>query len=247
MKAKFNFKIILMLAILAIGAAVFVYFKLLKATSIQFVGTVEATKIEIPSRVASTIKQIEFVEGQSVKSGQSLVKLGCEDFEVQAELANDNFQRTQKLFKVGSATEDAFVNAKNKKRDADLKIQWCDIQSPVEGVVLSKNREVGEWVSPGSNIAVVADLNHVWMYVYVPHENLSDIKLSQSVQIFLKEGSEPLKVKALVEKINEDAEFTPKNVQTLDERTRLVFGVKISVENADHLLKPGMSVGVRFE
>jgi HlyD family secretion protein len=113
------------------------------------------------------------------------------------------------------------------------------IYAPTGGVITTKVAELGETVAPGAPIAVLSDLDHVWLRVYVPENVYGKVKIGQRADITV--DSAPHRVfRGTVVEIASEAEFTPKNVQTEQERVKLVFGVKITLDNRDHLLKPGM-------
>nr|WP_041285187.1 efflux RND transporter periplasmic adaptor subunit [Desulfoscipio gibsoniae] len=122
---------------------------------------------------------------------------------------------------------------------ADLKVY-----SPIEGVVLSSNYEVGEYVQMGAPLATVADLKDLWIKVYIPTVDLPLIKLGQQVQ-FSVSGLDKV-FKGVVEEIATQGEFTPKTIQTQQERANVVFAVKIKIEDTKDVLKPGMPADVTF-
>jgi len=124
-------------------------------------------------------------------------------------------------------------------------VEWCSIKSPVSGRLLYSYRENGELVAPGTKLATVADLSEVWAYIYVPHDMLAKLKTGMEVKAFLPEAGN-MEFPGRVSVIYSEAEFTPKNVQTRKERTRLVFAVKVAFSNPDEILKPGMTVEVRL-
>lgn len=117
--------------------------------------------------------------------------------------------------------------------------------APINGTVLSKNREPGEFVQVGTSIATVANLNDMWIKVYVSTDDLPKVKLNQKVS-FTVSGSETV-YQGIIEEIASQGEFTPKTIQTKKERTNIVYGVKIRVNNQDGTLKPGMPADVTFE
>lgn len=113
------------------------------------------------------------------------------------------------------------------------------IKAPSNAVVTTKVAEVGELVNPGGIVVVLSDLNNVWLRVYIPENQLGLIKLNDPSDVTV--DTYPNKVfKGRVSEIATQAEFTPKNVQTQQERVKLVFGVKIAVPNENGALKPGM-------
>jgi len=208
--------------------------------SFKYAGTIEATRVDLPSRMATVVHAIFVQEGEFVKKDQVLAELACEDVALNQSLAEDNFQRASQLKRTGSISKEAFDQAQNKKMDADIKRSWCKIRSPVDGTVLTRFLEPKEWTNPGSKMLTVADLAHPWSYFYVPQEVMSSLKLGQSVLGRVPELGKNFSGKIV--KINDEAEFTPKNVQTQSERTRLVFGVKVDFNNEEGLLKPGITI-----
>jgi HlyD family secretion protein len=129
---------------------------------------------------------------------------------------------------------------------AETQLGFTRIVAPIAGTVLRTHARLGETVFPGSALLALADLqNAMLVYVYVPEPMLGKIKLGQPVQIFT--DSYPGKpLPGTVSYIADTAEFTPKNVQTKDERVRLVYKVKVAAPNPDGVLKIGMPVDVRF-
>lgn len=240
-------KRLLVLAVLAvvIGVAYYAY-RRYGQPEFRYAGTLEATTIEIPARVATVIDSIPVREGDAIKKGQSLASLDCQEIRLAARLALDNFERAQKLRRAGAVSEEAFDQMQNRKQDSDTRLSWCEITSPVDGTVLNRYLEPSEWVNPGTKILSVADLSEVWAYIYVPQEVMSKLKVGSKVAGVLPElGERPFE--GVIRKINEEAEFTPKNVQTQAERTRLVFGVKVAFANPSRDLKPGMTIEVPLQ
>lgn len=206
-----------------------------------YAGTVEVTRIDIPARVPSTISKLLVVEGQEVEKGQDLIKLSCEDISVNYDLALKNFERTDKLFRGDGVSKETFDNMKAKKDDLELKHNWCNITAPLKGRILTKYFEETEWVNQGSKLLTMADLKNVYVYFYLPHDSMASLKIGEKVTAYLPE-KDMKEFNGVIEFINPEAEFTPKNVQTREERTRLVYGVKVAFDNADEVLKPGMTL-----
>jgi HlyD family secretion protein len=213
----------------------------------QFAGTLEATKVDLSSRLASAIDKVEVQEGDHVTENQELIALVCDDTKVASDLANTNFTRNERLFKAGTVSQETMDQVKNRKEDTDVHMSWCTIHSPITGTVLSRYHEPGEWVIPGTKILTLANIKDIWAYIYVPQPEVSNLKPGMKLRSFLPElGNKEFEGTIL--KINDEAEFTPKNVQTQAERTRLVFGVKVSYlgVNNDEVLKPGMTIEIEL-
>lgn len=210
-----------------------------------FVGTLEATRVDVPARLPTVIRSAAIEEGQQVKRGDVLFTLDCEELKIaQGQIAR-NYRRSDTLAKSGVVATETFEESRRARDDIGLRLSWCEVTAPIAGTVLNRYFEAGEWVQPGSRLASLADPADIWAYVYVPQPDIAALKLDQAVVGTLPELAGRTFAGKIV-KINEEAEFTPKNVQTRDERSRLVFGVKIRFDNADRTLKPGMSIEVRL-
>lgn len=114
---------------------------------------------------------------------------------------------------------------------------------PINGVVLTKNFENGEYINPGSALATVGDMTDCWVKVYISSSQLGLIKIGQPVAV--KVDSFPGRTFAgAIKEISQNAEFTPRQSITQRERANLVFAVKVRVDNAEGILKPGMPADV---
>jgi len=132
-------------------------------------------------------------------------------------------------------------------RDARrLDLDRTSIASPVEGTVTQKLLEPGEYARPGSPIVTVADLENLYTWVYLGEADLPSVRLGQDVAVRV-DGMPGRDFPGKIVYISSTAEFTPKNVQTPQDRVQLVFGVKIAVSNADGALKVGIPADVTLE
>jgi HlyD family secretion protein len=115
----------------------------------------------------------------------------------------------------------------------------CAITAPAAGIVTHKAVEAGELVTPGAVVATLADLTTVYVMIYVTERELGRVKLGDPVDVRI--DAFPVRDFAgKITYISPEAEFTPKNVQTKEDRVKLVFGVKVEIENREGLLKPGL-------
>lgn len=114
------------------------------------------------------------------------------------------------------------------------------ITAPVSGVVTETLADVGELLQPRAPIVVVTDLQHAWANVYVDEPDVPRLKIGQRATVFTDAGGAGLP--GVVTYISPRAEFTPRNVQTADDRSKLVYRVKVTVDNAGGVLKSGMPV-----
>lgn len=128
----------------------------------------------------------------------------------------------------------------------DDQLKKCRITSPITGTVLTKYAEMGELAAPGKALFKIADTNNMILRAYVTNDQLSKLKIGQKVKVFCDSGKNDIKeYEGTLAWISDKSEFTPKTIQTRDERANLVYAVKINVKN-DGLLKIGMYGSVRF-
>lgn len=126
------------------------------------------------------------------------------------------------------------------------RIENCKITSPVDGTLLTKYCEPGEYAIPGKPLVKVADLDKVYLRAYFSSVQLADIKLGQKVTVYANFGGDKLyDYPGVITWISSESEFTPKNIQTQDSRSNLVYAVKIAVKN-DGRLKIGGYGNVRL-
>jgi len=162
-----------------------------------------------------------------------------------AQSARDQARARLAMLKEGYRTEEV-EEARARLREsekslalADLNLSRCQLFAPIAGRVLSKNREAGETVPVGASIVTLGDLTHPWLNLYIGERDLGKVVLGMKAAVTVDSfPTEPFA--GSVAFIAEKAEFTPKNIQTQDERVKLVYRIKINLENRGQALKPGM-------
>jgi HlyD family secretion protein len=127
----------------------------------------------------------------------------------------------------------------------DVQIGKLTVTAPSDGVVLARAVEPGEVASPGAILLVVGQLDDLTITVYVPEDRYGEIALEQTAQVSVDSFPDETFM-AAVAHIAEQAEFTPRNVQTAEGRKTTVFAVRLAIDNADGRLKPGMPADVKF-
>lgn len=207
----------------------------------SYAGTLETTKVIVSARVSSDISEFNVAEGDTVSSGQTLLTMTCDAYKILAQQIDNDYARADALVAKGHMSQAEYDVVARNKRDNDLKLSWCNVTSPIDGMVITKFREVGEIVAPGTTLVSLANPYDIWAYFYVPYDMLHKLNVGDDVVGTLPEANGK-KFAGKIIKINEQAEFTPKNVQTREERTRLVYGVKVKFENPDLTLKSGMTI-----
>ena len=121
----------------------------------------------------------------------------------------------------------------------------CTVSAPMDGVVTTRSREEGEVVNAGTTLLTLSKLDSVWLSVYVPETRLVRVKLGQTARVKV-DGLEKT-FEGTVTFISPEAEFTPKNVQTPEQRAKLVYRLKITLPNREGLFKPGLPADAYLE
>jgi len=188
---------------------------------------------------------------KQAKDHEALVKEGSRSEDIE--------QANAQVIRARAAIRGSQANALDiKRRQQDVMAKQADIEreraqialidaqladttaiSPISGVVLVKSVDVGEVIAPGTAVVTVGDLDHPWLRAYIPETELGRVKLGAKVNV--KTDSFPGRVfNGRVTFISSDAEFTPKQIQTTDERVKLVYRIKIEINNPQHELKSNM-------
>lgn len=193
----------------------------------------------------------DYDRAEALFSEAAMAKAEFEKAQMSLELSKYQLQAAEsRLSLLQDGTRPQVVNAaraeveRNKAilKATDFMLQDTKIYSPREGTVISKNYEEGEFIQAGASVVTVADLEDLWIKVYIATDDLPYIKLGQSVS-FTVSGYNREFAGEVVE-IASRGEFTPKTIQTKQERTNVVFGVKIKINSAEGVLKPGMPADV---
>ena len=141
--------------------------------------------------------------------------------------------------------EAGLEQAKQAQNLAQLQLNRTKVKSPVDGVVLTRGIEVGDLAVAGGTVMRVGQLDTLDLVVYLPEDEYGAVNIGDSVYITV--DSFPGETfEGTILRISDEAEFTPKNVQTESGRKSTVYAVKIQVLNPDHKLKPGMPADVEF-
>ncbi|MDI6710404.1 MAG: efflux RND transporter periplasmic adaptor subunit [Thermoanaerobacterales bacterium] len=128
---------------------------------------------------------------------------------------------------------------------ARLNLEKATLRAPVAGMVVGRNFAPGEVVRPGAEVVTLLDTSRLWLDVYVPENRLGEVRMGQKVGVAV-DGFPGRKFAGRVTFIAPEAEFTPKNVQTKEDRVRLVFRVRVELLDGKDQLRPGMPADVTF-
>jgi len=161
--------------------------------------------------------------------------------------AEENYLKLKR----GSRKEE-ILSAKAKVDQAKAQLELIDKQlrdtyiiSPAPGIITNKIFEKGETVQFGSTLFTITQLDKVYLMVYINESDLGKVKYGQKAEVFV--DSYPDKAfEGRIIYISSKAEFTPKNIQTKEDRIKQVFGIKIEIDNKDYVLKPGMPADAKI-
>jgi HlyD family secretion protein len=193
-----------------------------RAQELQKAGSISATDLEVyQNNQTVALNQLE-----AAQAALSLTQAGARNEEI---LAAENQVKMLKA-----------VNKASQSVLDDLKII-----SPIKGTVQTKNFEEGEYIPAGASVATVANLDTVWINVYIPTDDLPYVKAGEKALVSVSGLDKEFAGK--VTEIATKGEFTPKTIQTKKERANIVFKVKIEVKNAEGILKPGMPADVTID
>jgi membrane fusion protein YbhG len=136
-----------------------------------------------------------------------------------------------------SATDAQIASLQKNAADAVVK-------APVGGIVTAKLLDAGEMAAPRAAVVVITDLDHAWANVYVDERLVPRLKIGQAATLITDAGQ---RLTGTITFISPKAEFTPRNVQTADERSKLVYRVKVTADNTGGVLKPGMPIEAELQ
>jgi HlyD family secretion protein len=175
--------------------------------------------------------------------------------QMQAELAEAQVAAAQAALDelVVSPTDEEVAIAQAQVQQAEAAVHLVDAQiaqftltAPMSGIVTSRSAQAGETATAGAPLLTVANLDEVTLVIYIPENRVGQIGVGQEAQVQVNSFPEQVFV-GHVASIAGKAEFTPRNVQTQEERVNLVFAVKVSIPNPDHKLKSGMPADATIE
>ena len=216
-------------------------------------GTIEATEVDVSAQVTGQVRELRVDEGSSVMPGETLAlldsvsaKASVSQAQANLDLVQAQARRVDALFAAGNATKDEKDGSDARLAQAQAALVLarkmldnCHVISPLSGTVTSKAVEVGDLATPGAVIVSVSKLDTVKLTIYVSETELPRVKLGAPAEVKIDGG--PKRVfPGRVTFISPIAEFTPKNIETREDRVKLVFGVKIEIPNPDGSLKPGL-------
>lgn len=196
-----------------------------------FSGTMEMTEHVLGVKAAGRLTTLNVKEGDQVHKGQLLATFD------RFEQDKKDYARVEVLYKNGGADQQTLENAR-------LTMEDQQVVSPLDGVVLVKSTETGEIVPAGGGAVVIGDPKDQWVKIFLSEDLMHQLSINQTATIAV-DGSNKT-YKGHVSFIADKAEFTPRNVQTPEERVTQTFAVKIAVDDADENLHAGVAADVKF-
>ncbi|GHN00495.1 membrane protein [Cytophagales bacterium WSM2-2] len=222
----------------------------------QLQGQVRATlsqKPNISSQLAPLYTQLETAKREQKRltnlvAANAANQKQLDDINAQVDLIQKQIESLQTNLSITTKSLDEQVRPLQSQIDQiNDQLARCKIINPVNGVVLSKYAEANELVMMGKPLYKVADLSEIVLRAYLTNNQLAQVKLNQKVKVMTDDGKGGFKpYEGTVTWISNKAEFTPKTIQTKDERANLVYAMKINVKN-DGFLKIGMYAEIVFQ
>lgn len=270
-------RIAAVIAVVIIGVAVYAgmnYWRTADSGALIASGTVEATEAQLGFQAPGRIEQVTVHEGDAVKQGQLLARLDTRETEarlaqaqaqaraaqVRLHEAERDLARSRALLGGGAIGREAFDKAQTAQQVAssdydqaraqiaalEAVLANMQVRASFDGIVSVRHHEPGEVVAAGTPILTVLNPNDRWVRIYIAENRLGAVRLGQKAAISTdtypnrRYGGEVIYIAS-------QAEFTPKNVQTAEERVKLVYAVKVRVTGDPRFeLKPGLPADVRL-
>jgi len=267
-KKKIKILVFVALACIAAASAADYYFKKeLHNKRIKVSGNIEGDDVRISFRVNGQILELLSDEGKVIRQGDIVARLKTDELsqirdeaaarlkaaEYNYRLSKIDYERAKKLFGAGAISAQQRDTSKTQF-DADkanveqlraslelaeTRLGFAELASPLNGFVLVKSSLAGEVIQPGTPVFTAVDLNNVWVTAYINEADLGRVKLDQDAEV-MTDTYPGKKYKGRVSFVSSEAEFTPKTIQTTEERVKLVYRIKVRVDNSSLELKPGM-------
>lgn len=212
----------------------------------------KASKPDVSAQISATEREIEKLEFERERTvrlleGDVATQKQLDDIDAQIDVLKARLRAQKNSLNSSSDAIDAQYDAIEVQIDQlSDQISRCQLRSPIDGTILVKYVEAGEFVNMGKPLFKVANMKQMIIKAYVTAGQLKDLQVGQKLSVLAEFGVEESKAyDGEITWISDKSEFTPKTIQTQDERANLVYAVKVSVEN-DGLLKIGMYGGLKW-
>lgn len=200
--------------------------------------TTEAAQQVLDARAALSVAQEHYEVALD-----TLSRLQTGEYAPQVKISAMALEQSKTALK---QAESAVLQAEANLALLDTQLDKLTVYAPMDGIILTRNAEPGEFVQPGAVAFAMADLNNITITVYVPEDRYGQISLGQQAQVSVDSFPGEMFAAEVIH-IADQAEFTPRNVQTVEGRSSTVYAIKLSVINSEGKLKIGMPADVIFE
>ncbi|MBK7819499.1 MAG: efflux RND transporter periplasmic adaptor subunit [Tessaracoccus sp.] len=218
-------------------------------------GQVETTEIALAPAMAGRIVSIDVAEGDRVTEGQTLVRLDTAALDLQVAQAEQGVVAARAAVTNAEDDDDAtkadVKAAKARLAQAEAGVELAKVQlgyatvtAPIAGTVVNVVGNAGANAAPGRTVLTMADPSDLFVRVFVPEPRIGEAVVGGTATITT--GSGAATYDGTVSFVSDSAEFTPNTIDTPDQRAKLVFAVRIRVDDPTGALKPGMPVDVRL-
>jgi membrane fusion protein YbhG len=208
-----------------------------------------ARKVVVSDKADLNQKSLDF------KRAQALYEAGVTSTQMR-DLSETAFRQSQAAWmrdkaltvaaeKAVDAAQARVRNAEENLKLSQIILGYTVLRAPFDGVILTRQAEVGEVMLPGTPVATLADIDHVWVRAYINETDIGRVRLGQPVEV-TTDTYPGKRYPGRISAIASQAEFTPKSVETHAERVTLVYRIKIDVYNPTHELVPGMPVDAQI-
>lgn len=231
--------------------------------------SVEANALLVRLDDAELQAQVGEVRAQKAALNSTLASLEAQQrtWEHHLQTAKADTERFRALSQTRKVSEQALDNAENQEQEArgrldalaaqlretkarlaamaqrvrqlELELAKTEIRAPISGTVLIKGMERGEFTTPGKIVAVLVDLNRLELKVYIPERDIGKVTLNAPARVRVDAFPDRY-FEATVARVDQRAQFTPRDIHLPEERVRMVFGVTLNLHNEEGFLKPGM-------
>ena len=210
-------------------------------------------KPNIPVQLSALQEQLKTTERERTRvanlvKGDAATPKQLDDINAQIEVLKKQIEAQQSTLSISSeGLSKDIVPLQVQVEQLNDQLAKCKIINPANGTVLAKYAEANEMTTTGKPLYKIADLSNIILRAYITSNQLTQIKLNQKVKVLTDDGKGGYKeTEGTVTWINDKAEFTPKTIQTKDERANMVYAIKVKVKN-DGAYKVGMYGEIKFQ
>jgi len=210
-------------------------------------------KPNIPVQLSALQEQLKTTEKERTRvanlvKGDAATPKQLDDINAQIEVLKKQIEAQQSTLSISSeGLSKDIVQLQVQVEQLNDQLAKCKIINPANGTVLAKYAETNEMTTTGKPLYKIADLSNIILRAYITSNQLTQVKLNQKVKVLTDDGKGGYKeTEGTITWINDKAEFTPKTIQTKDERANMVYAVKIKVKN-DGSYKVGMYGEIKFQ